>query len=269
MENPDRIDRVPQILQWLKDAAQAFGLGPVLPTDGCEQLLREARCHTAAAGGEAAEAKVAQVDDCWLLADTADDRRRIDQPDQFPQVGVICRIIAHGGVLDRTDQSITAEPRRVSRIDIAIVLDVEQGGDTGSLDELSHTGSDAGARRDALLRQHHHRLEAMLSNHLGMVQQQAVGRSGGRHDNRLVAGCFGEQAQQRFILSQGQMIDVGVAAIEQQRHATGLDVPDDLLVGCRVDRAIGSAGQRRHGHDRAFQMGGGEGGGGVHGCDGL
>ena len=67
------------------------------------------------------------------------------------------------------------------------------------------------------------------------------------------AGALREQIEQLAVFADGDVIQIGVAAVQQGAHAARLDVPDQLAVFRGVERVIGAAGQRRHSHD-----GGGE-----------
>jgi len=214
VEHADRTDPVAQILERLEDAAQPLGLGPVAAADRRQHGLREPWGHAAAAGGEAAEAEVAEVHDRRLLADAADDHGGIDESDELPQVGIMARVGPHRRVLDGTHETVAAEGRRIGGVDVAVVLDIEKRRHARRFHEPPHRRRHAAARRDPLLRQHHHRLEAMPADDAGLLHEQAIGRPGRGNDERRGRGRRSEHLEQRVVFLERQVVEVGVASIE-------------------------------------------------------
>jgi len=267
VKHADRVDGVAKVLERFEEESDPFGLGPVAPDHGGEHGLGQARCDADAAAGESAQVKVPEMDDGGLFADAADDQGGVDEGGQAAEVGIAGGVGSDRGVFDRADESVGDEGRDVIRFDEAVVFHVEQGGDAGCLDEAADAGGDAGAGGDALLGKDHEGGEPEAAGDAGLVHEGSIGRAD-RRDDEGFGACGGRQeGEGRFELGGRQVIEVGVAAVEQEADAARFEVADQAEVFVRGEGLVGAPGQGGHGHDGASEERGVE-RGGEHGFSG-
>ncbi|KAG1274181.1 hypothetical protein G6F64_015186 [Rhizopus arrhizus] len=91
--------------------AHRFGLVVAAFLQQVQQAHRAARGHADRTRREALQAEVAVVDDGRAFADAADDPARIHGLQQGRQVRVLCRVVAHHGVLERDDAAFLDQAR--------------------------------------------------------------------------------------------------------------------------------------------------------------
>ena len=137
------------------------------------------------------------------------------------------------------------------QVNVLLALDVERDGHAGRFDKTLNAVGHPFRRGEALHGQNHGRAVASALEDLRLLNHLAEIRANGRDHPRLRAGSSGQHLQQRRVLPQRQVVNVGIAAVQQGGDAAPLDVTDQLLVGRGVDGQVGMTGQRRHSQHRA------------------
>ena len=105
VEDPHRIDGVTEVLEGAEDSADLLSLFDVARIESFQHLLGKGRIHADAAGGESGQVELVAVHDGRLLADAADDERRIDDLDEAVEVGVDGWIVLDDGILDEAHEA--------------------------------------------------------------------------------------------------------------------------------------------------------------------
>ena len=94
-----------------------------------------------------------------------------------------------------------------------------------------------------------------------MVHHGAIERPDSGDDKGVVSSGGGKVGKELGVLANGDVVEVGVTAIEENADAAGLHVADELGVFGVREGVVGIAAERGDGDDRAAEVGGRDGGG--------
>jgi hypothetical protein len=189
------------------------------------------------------------VSDRGLFADAADDEGSIGLVGKSFQIGVIGGVLADGGIFDSADGFIAREPGDVLRLDVTIILDVKKDRDSGGVGESTDARFHPLGGRDPLLREEHDRGEAVLAQNFRLIKARAERGARGWDDQGIRAGGVLEEREDLVVFREGKVVEVGVAAVEQRRHAARFNMFDELAIFGGVQGKVAVAAQRRDGED--------------------
>ena len=158
-------------------------------------------------------------------------------------------VCAHHGVFDAQDVLAFDQALQAFEVDVLLALDVERDRHAGDLDKALDTVGHALRGGESLHGQDHGGAVARALEDLCLLDHLAEVRADGRDHAGLRACCGGQHLQQGRVFMQGQVVHVGVAAVQQSGDAACLDVTDELLVGRSVDGQVCMTGQRRNGQN--------------------
>lgn len=94
-----------------------------------------------------------------------------------------------------------------------------------------------------------------------MVHHGAIERPDSGDDESVVSSGGGEVGEQLSVLANGDVVEVGVTAVEENADAAGLHVADELGVFGVGEGVVGVAAEWGDGDDGAAEVGGRDGGG--------
>ncbi len=169
-------------------------------------------------------------------------RRAIDAPQQAVEIRVLPRIVAHHRVFDRDGHAVAhqaadgVEPRVLVRAEAVLGLQVEDERHAGGVGNLANARLEAARVARVAARQHHR----------GPERDAAAAAAPDRSRGRTTVRCWGspsatpgtrEPAEQRLELVERDVVEEGVAAVEQPGDAAGFDVPRHAFGGVEVERA--------------------------------
>lgn len=238
--------RIAEIFEREKGPADLFGACIILSHTGFEQLTAQSWREHARAGSEAVQFEIAQMNNGGALADAADDAIRRHTAQQGSEIGIVGRIFAHDGVLDRTaDLGVDEAPDRIkARVaigtKIGFVLDVNRERNAASFSYFAQTGFEAHSVARIAARQYEDGWKTMLANERGLIDGPAVGGSDGGND-REISGERRNPVDELVIIGERDVIEKRVAAINHVGYAMLLQVAENSLVLDEIDRAAGIA----------------------------
>ena len=198
-----------------------------------------------------------------LLANAADDELRIHAIDKLTQIIILHRVLAHDGVFYPIHDTIINQRLRVFRLQIAFKLDVEHDRFAVGLGEFADARGAAFGRGDVARGQHHHGGEIKIPQHRRLIHRGAIRGTDRRHHCGVRSGLFLQHRQRVGVLSQRNVVEHRVTAVEQRANTAGLKVAHDLgiLGGAHVEILITRQGRHSdHGVGKPL----GSDGGGVH-----
>ena len=261
VEDKDGAVGVAEVFEGEELFAEVFGAGFVTGVDGVHHLGGEGGGDADAAGGEAVDAEVAEVDEGGLLTDAADDDFGVHEAHEFAKDGVIGGVFADDGVFDPGDEAVVDEGGGEFGGDVGGVLHVEDGGDAGFFDEVTDAGGDALGFGGEEGGEDHGGGELEVPEDGGLVHHGAVEGADGGDDEGVGGGGGGEEREELGVFADSDVVEVSVAAVEEDADAAGLHVADELGVLGVGEGVIGVAAERGDGDDGAAEVGGSDGGG--------
>ncbi len=211
-----------------------------------EERAAQRRGDAAGSGREARQVEVAHVHDRRTLADAAHHAAAIDAPQQAVEIRVVLRLVADHRVLDGDRDAVAhqpadrIEPRLFVRAEAVFGLQIEDQRHAGGVGNLANARLEARRIARVAARQHHRRPERVPPHQPGLIDRPA--ERGPEARNRPARRReHGEPAEQGFELVERDVVEEGVAAVEQAGDAAGLDVPRHAFRRVEVERALGVA----------------------------
>ena len=260
VEHRDGAVGVAEVLQRTEQRADPFHLVGLSGLQGPEQRGGEARGDADAAGGEPGQPELPKVDRGGLFADAADHQPRVDHFQQRFEQRIRRRVRSHHGVLDPRDHPGVDQGPDDGRGQVLLVLDVEHDRAADPVDEapdgVGHALGMAGEKGG----EEHGGGEPSAGEDRSLVHEGAEERSDRRDHDRLRAGGGLEALEDRLILVEAHVVEVGVPPVEEDAHAAVLEVAHEPGVGAGGELEVGVPAERRDGDDRAGEVAGREGG---------
>lgn len=257
MQHQDGAVGIALIFQRQEDLADLLGTVIVLSVNGAQQVHAQVGGDAYAAGGEAGDAKVTQMDDGRLLTDAADDEVRVHQIHQLRQVEIIGRVGFHHRVFDPGDQAVIHQLSRMLGGDVGFVLDVEHQLLTGDLGQLTDGGHHASGLGGEQRRQQHGGGEVVVLQDRRLIHRRAIhGADAGHHPQVILRGQVLQHAQQGIVFRDGDVVEIGIASVEKGADAPGVEMLDQLVILLTAEAEIVIPAQGRDGDDGAAEVGG-------------
>ena len=181
---------------------------------------------------------------------------RSTRRNRLGQILVLCRILAHYGVLDGDADAAIHQPRhRVQPrffvgAEVALVLQVAHHGHAGGVREIPYPRLQAGGVAWIAAGQHHHQRKAAPAQQWRLVHGASEGWPGAG-DGQQRIGQAGQPVQHLFVLGQRDVVEECVSAVDQPGDAGPRDVGHDAVVLRKIDtaRRVVAPRQGRHGKD--------------------
>ncbi len=201
------------------------------------------------ARGEAVEAGLRQVRHRRPFAHAGNDEAPVDLLQQFIEIGIDRRVVAHDGVLDGNDGAVLHQPGKIARRDELGVLHIGDERPAEALGKPADADRHAGRGRRKVQRQQHGGGECRALEHIDLVFGLAVVGADRGDDPAAGRRDVLELVEQRAELAHPHVVEVGIAAIERRRHPARRQVRKDAPVAFLVERVVRLARQRRHRKD--------------------
>ena len=254
VQDADGVDFVAEVFEGFEDGADVFGALEVACVDGGEHGLGEIGAEADAARGKSVDLKFGEMGDRGLLSDAADDEARIDDFDEAGEVIILGGIFADDGVFDPRNESVVDECRDGFWLEVAFELNVEDGRFSEGFDEFSEAGGNARVGDEAWHGEDHHGGEIEVFEDDGLIHHGAVGGADRWDDEGLLSTLGCDDVESFGVFAGGDVVEVGVATVEEGGHSSGFDVADDFGVFLALEFQVSVAGQGRDRDDGGVEL---------------